>query len=318
MGNPIPSRRGFKQILLDIAQDGRRFDADKLAARIPLSGEPFNFIEPRFEGDLKIRADTLKIDGMQFKKEEWEDFHPRGYLRQGLLVRPLFKAYCYLFAALGLLSITQEESPDTLTLREKTGPLSPYDSLKTVQITPLGQWCLGLRADPPAQPIRRCEAIADQELFLVTVKGDSLERKLYLDSIGRKLGEERWRISPASFIAGCRDREEIQERIMRFKTLIDANPAPHWTGLFERVLSRAGLFDHGEEDFLVFRLPEPKKGKGLASQRENRTLMEELLGDRDLASIIFRAEGKMFLVPKRNSRKFFALLEEHGIAHFKE
>jgi hypothetical protein len=62
----------------------------------------------------------------------------------------------------------------------------------------------------------------------LTVQGSSLERTVYLDRIGRKLGPDRWRISPDSFIAGCADKKQIEERTHKFKALID--PSPLLTG----------------------------------------------------------------------------------------
>ncbi|MDR1058199.1 MAG: hypothetical protein LBL43_01500 [Treponema sp.] len=299
-----PSRMVFRDILSEIAADGRRFDADKLARRIHLSGAPFFFIDRRIEETLKWKAEALTLDGMRYEQKYYDEFHPEGILRHELLVKPLFKAYCFLFACLGILEITQEEPPLPGVAKGKPCPVSPYDSLKIIKITELGLWCLGLRNKPPKAPERRYEAIADKELLLVTVRGESLERKVYLDKIGRKLGEDRWRISPASFLAGCAHKKDIEDRIERFRALIDPDPAPHWLGLFEKLRSRTGLFDAPEEDYLVFRLP------------GDRALTEELLADRELAAVVLRAEGRLLIVPAKHEKKFFALLGEHGIARF--
>jgi hypothetical protein len=299
-----PSRMVFRQILLDIAADGRRFDADKLARRIKLTGAPFFFADSNIEESLKWKAQSLSLEGIEFKQEYYDEFHPVGFLRYELLLKPLFKAYCYLFACLGILEITQEKPLLPGVFREKPCAASPYDSLKTVKITELGLWCLGLKDTAPKPPERQYEAIADKELFLVTVRGESLERKVYLDKIGRKLGEDRWRISPASFISDCLSKRDIEDRIKRFHSLIDPNPAPHWTGLFEKLRSRSGLFGFPEDDYLVFRLP------------DDRSLTEELLSDRDLAPVVLRAEGRLLIVPRKNEKKFFTLLGEHGITRF--
>jgi hypothetical protein len=301
----IPSSRAvFQRILLDIAADGRRFDADKLTRRIKLSRAPFFFIPGDIEETLKWKAQALTLGGVVYKQGYYDEFHPEGILRYELLVKPLFKAYCFLFACLGLLEITQEEPPLPGVLRDTPCPVSPYDSLKTVKITEMGLWCLGLRDKAPQAPERRYEAIADKELLLVTVRGDSLERKVYLDKIGRKLGEDRWRVSPSSFLSGCTGKKDIESRIERFRALIDPNPAPHWISLFEKLRSRAGLFNFPEDDYLVFRLP------------GDRDLTEELLSDRDLAAVVLRAEGRLLIVPAKNEKKFFTLLGEHGVARF--
>jgi hypothetical protein len=127
---------------------------------------------------------------------------------------------------------------------------------------------------------------------------------VYLDRIGIKLGEDRWRVSPASFISGCESKKQIEDRIARFKKLIDPAPAPHWLELFDKTISRAGLFGRYRNDVLVYNLG------------ANRKIAEELLRDSELKSIAFRAEGGMLIVPLRNQKKFLALLNEHGIASF--
>jgi len=298
------SRETFHKILLEVAKDGRRFDADKLAEHIRVTAKKFFFTGSEFERTLRIKASLLEVDGIAYSCEYYEDFNVYGILRHPLLVKPVFKAYCFIFAALGLLEITLKTPPLALTKASKQIPISPYDSLKTIRITKLGLWCLGLSSEKPPLPRHEYQAIADKELLLVTVQGNSLERTVYLDRIGIKLGEDRWRVSPASFISGCESKKHIEDRIGRFKKLIDPAPAPHWLELFDKALARAGLFGHYRNDVLVYNLG------------ENRKIAEELLRDPELKSIAFRAEGGMLIVPAKNQKKFLALLNEHGIASF--
>ncbi|MDR3193220.1 MAG: hypothetical protein LBT87_09165, partial [Treponema sp.] len=124
------------------------------------------------------------------------------------------------------------------------------------------------------------------------------------DESGAGSGTNRWRVSPDSFIAGCSDKSQIQDRIEKFKALIDPAPAPHWLALFEKVLNRAGLFDRPLDDMLVYPLP------------ADRSIAEELLRDTELRSLVHRAEGGFLVVPLRNKKKFFTLLNIHGIAVF--
>ena len=298
------SRSVFFEILMYVANDGNWFDADKLAEYIRVTGKNFEFCDNYLESHLKVKAETFVFDNMTLTSPYSEEFNPDGIMRYYLLVRPVFKAYCYIFAALGLLEITQETPPLVRSYRKKQYPFSLYDSLKAIRITGLGRWCLGITDKRPPKPSQEYQAIADRELFLVTVQGNSLERRVYLDKIGRHLGEDRWRISPASFITGCVNKRQITERIERFKSLIDPNPSPHWEQLFTKALVRAGLFDERCTDMLVYKLP------------ENRELQEELLRDPEIKRIIRLVEGRMLAIAAKDSAKFYALLAEHGIAHF--
>jgi len=298
------SRKVFHDIILYAARDGSWFDADALAGYIRANGANFSFCYRDTERHLKAKADTFEFEGLVFKPGYSGDFRPDGIMRFYLLVRPLFKAYCYIFAALGLLEITQLKPPLARSHKNKKYPFSPYDSLKAIRVTELGRWCLGLSGKRPERPAQEYQAIADRELLLVTVQGNSLERRVYLDKIGQRLGEDRWRVSPGSFIAGCINPRQIAERIERFKLLIDPKPAPHWEQLFKKVVDRAGLFDKKRSDMLVYDLP------------EDREIQEELLHDPEIKRIVRRAEGRMLAVAAKNQSKFYALLAEHGIAHF--
>ena len=298
------SRKVFHELLLYMARDESWFDADALADYIRASGKTFSFCEWDFEKSLRVKADTFVFEGLTLSHSYSGDFRPDGLMRHNLLVRPLFKAYCYIFAAFGILEITQVTPPLVRNFKNKQHPFSPYDSLKAVRLTELGRWCLGVSDKRPERPSQEYQAIADKELLLVTVKGNSLERRVYLDKIGQRLGEDRWRISPGSFIAGCINQRQIAERIERFKLLIDSKPAPHWEQLFNKVISRAGLFDNKRTDMLIYDLP------------ENKEIQEELLHDPEIKRIVRRAEGRMLVVAAKDQSKFYALLAEHGIAHF--
>jgi hypothetical protein len=299
-----PSRKIFHTVLMFCAKDGGTFDADKIALYIYRTVQNFTFYTTNIERYIKLRADTVTMDGITYAASYNDEFSPRGIITYPLLTAPLFKAYCYLFAALGILEITQTMPPLARLQKEKNYPLSPYDSLKTFRVTEFGKWCLELTEKRPARPKAEYQAIADKELLLVTVQGNSLERTLYLDKIGRKLGQDRWRISPDSFIAGCVDKKQIEDRIAKFKMLIDPDPAPHWRALFENAVNRSGLFDKALPDMPVYRLP------------PDLSVAEELLQDTEFRSLVHRAEGGFLVVPEKNRKTIYAVLHKPGIAVF--
>ncbi|MDR1411205.1 MAG: hypothetical protein LBI91_03245 [Spirochaetaceae bacterium] len=304
-GDELPfSRRILRFVLEYCAKDGGTFDADKITSFIYRTRQDFTFFPDGVERYIKFKAESITLDGLTYSGSYYEEFYPKGIMAYPLLVVPLFKAYCYLFAALGILEITQQMPPCPRVHNKKNHPLSPYDSLKTFRVTEFGKWCLDLVKKCPERPKAEYQAIADRELLLVTVQGTSLERTIYLDKIGRRLGPDRWRISPDSFIAGCVNKEQIEDRIAKFKLLIDPEPAPHWSALFEKAANRAGLFDKTVEDMLVYSLP------------PDQHLAEELLRDTEFRSLARRAEGGLLIVPEKNRKKFFAVLNKYGIAVF--
>ncbi|GHT89404.1 hypothetical protein FACS1894137_18570 [Spirochaetia bacterium] len=296
------SREILKELLALIAEDGRSFDADKLADYLTYHWDSFAFSNMDFEHMCNLKADTLTLGGMVYESGSYGGFYTSKNFRNDFIVKPVFKGYCYLLACLGILAITQKEPALVRTIQGKDYPLSLYDSLGAVRVTDFGRWCLDIMEKLPGLPDQKYEVIADPELFIVTVRGKSLERKGYLDLIGRKLGEDRWRISAGSFIAGCAHKTEIEERIASFRRLIAAAPSPHWEALFKKLCSRAGLFDEKRTDIQVYRLPKEKD------------LREELLSDPILKTIALRCEGNLLVVPLDKMQQFSAFLAEHGIA----
>ncbi|MDR0527587.1 MAG: hypothetical protein LBG79_07235 [Spirochaetaceae bacterium] len=302
----IPDSRAlFYKILMIIAKDGRWFSADALAKYILYNEKKFSFLNYEAERSFFIKASMIKIDDVNIEYDSGDyEFTPTLLFHFYLLARPLFKAYCYLFAALGLLEITQTTAEPAVVSGGNAKPFSPYDSLDSLRITNFGKWCLGLIENPPDSIQEKYEAIADKELLLVTVRGKSFERSLFLDEIGIKLGEDRWRISPRSFISGCTDITQIEERIKKFKRLIDVQSMPHWEQLFSKIMRRANFSKTAITQATVFKLG------------EDRELLEELFADPAFSSCALRAEGLHIIVPDKHKKKFLDLLAEHGVAYF--
>jgi hypothetical protein len=216
-------------------------------------------------------------------------------------------------ASLGILEITEKTPSKTLLKNDKADKLlviSPYDSLDCVRITQFGKWCLDLITEKPAAAKNKYEAIADKELLLVTVKGDSLAITLYLDAIGSKLGANRWRISYASFIRGCETKEDIEERIETFKRLIDKTPSPQWEKLFTSALNFCGFFSASKIDAFVYSFNQ--NAEAMKDDTVSQ-MLDEIFRDPKLRGIAMRGEGGMLIVPVKNKTNFLNILREHGV-----
>jgi hypothetical protein len=302
------TRAVLRDCLIAIAKDGRTFEARALVKQLKYSGKALsNFRDQELEY-FKVKVESINVDGEKLSCKNWDYSYPAGRLRFDFVEKPLFLGYFYLCASLGILEITQDAPPLVCERGDKKLPVSAFDGLKTVKVTDFGRWCLGLSKNPPVFEKNKYEAIADNELFLVTVRGKSLERALFLDSIGERLGMERWRINPATFLSGCSNITQVEERIKKFHALIERDPAPHWETLFATVIKRAKLFDNRAVDATVYKLP--------SGEEDERGAVAELLADPELRGVASRAEGGMLVVLRKNEKRFYALLASHGIAHF--
>lgn len=296
------ARTIFYQILKVIAGSGGWYDMDEAAESIRMQALSFSFLRntdnaPAFivKGEeLILPEGTIKTDG-------WVNgFSLDIYLTHALITRPLLKGYGYLMASLGLLEIEEEEPEKLLKKNGTFSPVSPFDGLTRVRVTSFGAWCLGISEEKPELPPVHYEAIADRRLPLVTYRGQSVECKVFLERIGDPIGEDRFRISEASFIRDCRNEEDIEHRVAEFHRLIARDPADHWNELFSRIRDRSRLFEH-EEPCMMIKLP---------AERDVRRLFIE---EKKLSSLVVRAEGGRIVVPQRNYNKLRKALEAYGV-----
>lgn len=248
---------------------------------------------------LTIRGQRIQLPYAEYTAYDDKGFHPTGALLRPLFERPLFSAYLYLFASLGLFDIGETKPELLLTKNDKLHPLTPYEALTHVRLTSFGAWCLNMVEERPQQKKQVFETITDTELLLVTIKGKSLERRLFLDQIGIPLGQERYRITEASFIRGCTSSSEILHRIKKFKLIIDAEPSARWLQFFQSVERRSSLFAHGEQ-VLLYSFPDDPEIRRMFST------------DPAFKKLVIRAENNNVVVRKANQKAFQKLLMEHG------
>ena len=300
---PFPRARAlFYQVITIMANSGGWYNVDEVAESIQMQAHPFTLLKNTYDAnELLVKGEELHLSEGPVKIDIWErGFVPDIYLAHHLITRPLLKGYCYMMASLGLLEIDEEEPAKPLKKNGKPASVSPYDGLIRARTTPFGAWCLGLSENKPELRRVSYEAIADRELPLVTYRGQSLECKVFLKRIGDPIGEDRFRVTEASFIRDCKNEADIENRIGEFHRLIAKDPDPHWGELFSRVKERARLFDH-EEPCVMIQLP------------KERALRRLFLEDKRLSSLVVRAEGGRIVVSRQNYKKLRKVLEAYGV-----
>ncbi|HKL87100.1 MAG TPA: hypothetical protein VJ861_12275 [Treponemataceae bacterium] len=301
-----PCREQLKEILTAMMHSGKWFEVETIRASLEAQGIPFTFISESYESwNLTVKGSTL-IKGTDTFEDRYSDiFKVAGPVRDSLLRLPLLQAYFYLLAVFGIVEIAEKVPAKPLTRNGKQYQISPYDALTHARITDYGLWCLGASKTKPKRTVEQFEAIADQELLLITFRGKSLERRLYLEQIGERMGDERFRVSEASFIRDCTKKSEIESRIQQFKKLINPQPSPRWEDLFSTVLARSGLFSNPYDCYL-FTLPSDPRIKEVFTQ------------DIRLRSLTIRAEGNRLVIYRNDYKRFLKILSEYGFTSPKD
>ncbi len=296
------SRLQLKTFLSGMAKSGQWYEVENMRASLEAQGIPFMFSSLSYESwNLKLKGEVLDLGNYVFKSHYGEEFSVYGPLRDQLLRMPLLRAYFYMLSVFGVVEIIEKEGAVPLTRNGKRISISPYDALTHARVTAYGRWCLGLSETKPKRTVEEFEAIADSELLLVTFRGKSLERRLFLEQIGEKMGDERFRVSEASFIRDCSTKAEIESLIQRFKKLIDAEPSPRWEELFATIRSRAGLFSRPTECY-VFTLP--------ADPRIRQIFTEDVR----LRTLVIRAEGSRIVIDRDDYKRLVKILTEYGFS----
>ncbi|POR04040.1 hypothetical protein AU468_04295 [Alkalispirochaeta sphaeroplastigenens] len=296
-----PSRHYFHTILMTIAETQQWQNMEEALLSLEMQNLTTSPLPESVWETLRYRAEAISIEKHHLSTSRYYAgyIYPQEIFSRVLLDKPCMKSYCYLMATLGVLEITEKEPDLPVQRQSKHLPVSPCDAINAIRVTDFGRWCLGLTQERPATRKIVFEALADKDLLLVTLKGTSLERRIFLDDIGEKLGEDRYRITPGSFIGKCTSTTDIRERITRFYDLIDPEPAPHWEAFFDDLLSRSHAFSSYTEGIL-FSLPDDPELRRLLSS------------DQKLSSLAFRAEQGRLAVPKQQVQKFLKLLRDAG------
>jgi hypothetical protein len=263
----------------------------------------FLFSEVSLPSYFRLKAASLTADGITYRSED-NGLIPDSTLVLEMVTKPLLRAYCFVFAALGCLELTLTEPPLNVTLNGEQSPISPYDSLCAVRLTEFGKWCLGLTDKNPDEGTQNYQITADPSLFYVTLRGESIDRRVFLDKIGTKIGDERWAINAASFLNGCTGKAAIAERVRKFHTLVAEAPAEHWETFFFRLRKNAGIVEEKTGDFLVYHFTPDKETRAA------------LLADEEFRQVAYFAEGNLLLVPKSARQKFLSVLASRGISVF--
>ncbi|MBU2646469.1 hypothetical protein KKI24_17305 [bacterium] len=215
---------------------------------------------------------------------------------------PLLKASLFLYASFGLLDLMYN-APENSTLRSAGKPyLSVYDGLVSVRLTELGAYIAGQRATydfaQPSAPEMAFE-LDTERLFISYSIPDSLTA-LSLERFAHRIGPVRYKVDFVSFLKGCRNRDDVMTRIQVFKDEISDCLPPIWQAFFKTVVQRVGVL-LPVDDMRVYAVPPGSDD-----------LIDTIIRDKALRSLIFMAEGQHILIRAQDLEQFKKRLEELG------
>ncbi|MEI6387201.1 MAG: hypothetical protein WCQ50_11220 [Spirochaetota bacterium] len=299
--NSIPAVRRSLLEALAWMRDGFWYSPEACVAALTARGFRTSIVSPESRDEyFKLSCSELSIGDHYYETESYEAcIYPVGPLHREIVALPLFRAYFYLMAELGLLEIAELPALERLIKGGPPKPLSSWDGMVAARLTPLGSWCLGFAGSMPERLKDTGVVLVDPELPLLTIQGDSFGKRIFLEQIALKLGPERYRVTEASLISGCDTPAKIEKRIERFRAEIQASPPQLWEELFARVRAKSSVFTKGEPAIL-FALP------------TNAGIRALFMADKELRSLVLRVEGGYIVVRENDASRLATLLRSRG------
>jgi hypothetical protein len=218
-----------------------------------------------------------------------------------LMAEPLLKGYAFLLAAFGMAAIAYRPPKQTAYHRPRKDYLTPYDGLRFVRLTFLGEFVFGRRKtlDVAGGPTIRAAITLDETRLLASCRNPDKLTELALGQLMEKLLPGRYRMTPKSLLGGCACREDIEERIRLFRRVVATSPPPIWEDFFARTLARIAPLNF-EPEYVVLKV---------SADEEIRRL---LASDPILREITLKVEGLRIAVLRGDLKKLAKRLEQFG------
>jgi len=260
---------------------------------------------------------TIKLQGHQFGVEiggrvnlqvagfgllDSASEYTRWQAVNGQYILAVLMEYLASFGAIDLGYVDPKESGYALGGLETfvTRPLSRYDGLKFIRLTPLGAYLLGQTREyalSGAQEMQPLLAFAENlQLTLVRPQALNPNDRLWMERFSARLGENQYRLDPQRTLLSFEEGLKLDDVLsfLELKTLRE--PPAEVRGFFERLRKRSMLLTRKAETVLF--------------QVKDVELMRSLLSDEILGDLCILAEDHQLVVMANQEDAFRRRLHE--------
>lgn len=269
----------LEEVLLD--SEGLWVDLFPLFQRFVING--YHSIEARYLDNMFVQNGWTG-SGITLGDLEWD------------IDYSLMQAACACLYGLGAAELALEEVSGT------GATASPYGHICGIRLTELGRYAFSLDehyAAPEIQQKAYFELDPDRLIIRSLESGNPYEG--LLRDIAVPIGNNRFRISPESFLKRCSTKSDVEEKTRFFHDYICADPPAVWKDFFETLARRCRPLKTEKKDYLVYKLdPADDELTGL------------ICSDPQLKDIVVRAEGYRILVPSDKRNAFVSRLKTFG------
>ncbi len=244
-------------------------------------------------------ADKLYYQYIDPQSKYYNDKH---YIRSGkykrAIVESFIKGTFFLYASFGLVDIGYD-IPDVST--PGVTSFSPYDGLKFVRRTPLGDYVLGFTGSyVPPKNIGNYEIKLSEDSLSIIVNEQDEAVSALISPYAERISPTRFQTDFRLFLKECRSKEELDTKIKLFQQFIGNELPPIWENFFIDLRQKIDPLEELQE-IRIFKIPEA-----------NTKLVHLIARDQSLKKLVIKAEGYHVLISKEHYSKFKKRLQEFG------
>ncbi|MDD2951626.1 MAG: hypothetical protein PHC95_00435 [Parabacteroides sp.] len=213
------------------------------------------------------------------------------------VIKPLYLGFLFLMAAFGLLDLAYTP----LTEKSQTA----FETLRYIRLTPLGSYVLGKQPNYTIQALSDTQVpyfSLDEHMLVIRALQENNPYESFLSNISTHIGLRRYRVSPSSVLAQCKNLQDVENTIQFFKQYICENPPQIWKEFFLSLLRRSqSIQPVKSEQYVVLQL-----------NKQDEELLKLISTHPDIRKYASRAEDHLLLVKKDKLNQFTDLLKAHG------
>ncbi len=176
------------------------------------------------------------------------------------LLAPFVKGTMFLAAGFGLVDIAYDRPENDPAIRRKGKPyISVFDGLRYVRLSQLGAYVMGKSdAFTAAVELPTARLTLDDRRLLITMEGEDKLKILILEKIGEPISESAFRVTYASFLKGCNNEADIQQKMKLFNEQISDAPPAVWTDFLKKIQARINPLTRAGNVVLYKLKPDPE------------------------------------------------------------
>lgn len=245
--------------------------------------------------DIKDVYENIYINEANYERTKILSY----FKYKAYIIEPFIKSILFILSAFGVLEIYYDLPSENNALYLKHGYLSKFDGLKAIKFTKLGKYIFDREEKYDFKEEEEGQAILEDDRLIITIIGDSPVKVLFLESIGIRIAENKFKITQESFLKKVSSKKVLLEKIDEFKKKIEHNLNDLWKIFFKELLKKMEYVQL-VPDYRVLKL------------EQDKNLINIITKDRRLSNVILKAENFHILIKEQDIEKLAEILKENG------